>query len=88
MRRMRRALTIVSVPEDMPNMDHPDPQCVSDNHPLLAQSSVLYAVASQYLRMVATVGSATDMRALDNLAKGYTVLAEQREAEERRARSA
>ncbi len=53
-----------------------------DCPPLLAQSSVLYALASEYQRMAATVGTDTTGRALENLAKGYAALAEQREAEE------
>jgi len=66
-------------------MDHPDPLCLSDNQPLLAQSSVLYAETSQYQRMAAAVGTIIDMQVLDHLAKGYVVLAEQREAAERAA---
>jgi hypothetical protein len=62
-------------------MDH----SVSKSDPLLAQSSVLYSLAWQYQRMAAAVGTIPDMRALDNLAKGYTVLAEQRKAVERPA---
>ena len=48
-------------------------------------ASVLHARASEYRRMAATAGNATDLRALDDLAVRFTELAEERAAEERMA---
>ncbi len=61
-------------------MKHSITLSVCDDTPMLEQASVLYTLGSEYKRMAATADTMANTRALDDLAKGFTALAKQREA--------